>query len=293
MNDNNNNTGPKRLWVLRVIQGMLVGGGAILPGISGGVLCVSFGIYQPMMALLAHPIRSFRTYRRLFVPFLIGWLAGFLLLARVVELMFRGSSAIATCLFIGLIAGTLPRLFGSAAKDGAGSGSYTGFAVSLFLSYTIFYFLKTGTAVNVQPDIRWYFFCGVIWGLSLIIPGMSSSSILIFIGLYQPMASGIAALDWRVILPLLSGIMLTAALLGRLVNRLLERYNTVVTCIILGIVITSTLLIIPETFGTTAEVILSMGGFAAGFAAARAMDIYGERLKVNPPPPQDKRVSPQ
>lgn len=37
---------PKR-WLLRVIQGILVGSGAILPGISGGVLCVSFGLYQP------------------------------------------------------------------------------------------------------------------------------------------------------------------------------------------------------------------------------------------------------
>jgi len=34
------------------IQGAIVGVGAILPGISGGVLCVAFGICEPMMALL-------------------------------------------------------------------------------------------------------------------------------------------------------------------------------------------------------------------------------------------------
>ena len=48
------NTGVLR-WVLRVLQGMLVGVGAVLPGISGGVLCVVFGIYKPVMELLSNP----------------------------------------------------------------------------------------------------------------------------------------------------------------------------------------------------------------------------------------------
>ena len=40
--------------LLRFLQGALIGTGAILPGISGGVLCVAFGIYEPMMAFLSH-----------------------------------------------------------------------------------------------------------------------------------------------------------------------------------------------------------------------------------------------
>ena len=48
------NTGVLRL-VLRVLQGMLIGVGAVLPGISGGVLCVVFGIYKPVMELLSSP----------------------------------------------------------------------------------------------------------------------------------------------------------------------------------------------------------------------------------------------
>ena len=46
-------------FFLRVIQGVIIGAGAILPGISGGVLCVAFGIYQPMMAVLAKPLKNF------------------------------------------------------------------------------------------------------------------------------------------------------------------------------------------------------------------------------------------
>ena len=45
-------------WIVKIVFGALVGGGAILPGVSGGVLCVAFGIYRPMMELLSHPLKG-------------------------------------------------------------------------------------------------------------------------------------------------------------------------------------------------------------------------------------------
>ena len=53
--------------LLLFFQGVLIGTGAILPGISGGVLCVAFGIYEPMMAFLSHPISSFRKNYKLLI----------------------------------------------------------------------------------------------------------------------------------------------------------------------------------------------------------------------------------
>ena len=55
-----------------VFVGALVGGGAILPGISGGVLCLIFGIYEPLMEVLSHPKRALKKYIGMFVPFLVG-----------------------------------------------------------------------------------------------------------------------------------------------------------------------------------------------------------------------------
>ena len=62
--------GVKR-FLVRVVQGAIIGAGAILPGISGGVLCVAFGIYQPMMAVLAKPFKNFMRYWRLLLPIVI------------------------------------------------------------------------------------------------------------------------------------------------------------------------------------------------------------------------------
>ena len=75
-------------YVLYLIQGALVGVGAILPGVSGGVMCVAFGVYEPMMALMTHPRKTWRQHAGMFIPFVIGWVLGFVLLAKAVELLF-------------------------------------------------------------------------------------------------------------------------------------------------------------------------------------------------------------
>ena len=279
----NNNNKPRRFgipageWLLRIIQGALVGGGAILPGISGGVLCVTFGIYQPIMALLSNPVQSFKANYKLYIPFLIGWLAGFLGLARIVLLLFETSSSLAICLFVGLISGTLPSLFRDAEKNGVRKVSWAGFALSLFISFSFLSFLKTGSALSIEPNIWWFFFCGVVWGLSIVVPGLSSSSILIFMGLYQPMTEGIASVSIYVVLPLLLGVALTAFLSARFVNYLFKNFYSLASHIILGVVIASTLLIVPVNFTGAADIVLSLVSFAIGFIIAIRMDKLGEK----------------
>lgn len=265
-------------WVLRVFQGAMAGGGAILPGVSGGVLCVLFGIYQPLMALFAHPIRTLKTRYRFFIPIFIGAGLGFLVLARLVEWLFRTSSILALSLFIGLIAGTLPSLFKDGGKHGTTRGTWTAFAVSLIVLFTGLSYLQTHTGTAITPNGWWFLMCGVVWGFSLVIPGLSSSSILIFIGLYEPMAAGIANLDFSVILPLGAGIAATVLLSARLVHYLFEHHHALMYHLILGVVIASTLLIIPTNFTGIKDLVIALVSFVTGFALAWGMDRYGERI---------------
>lgn len=267
------------LWLLRVIHGALIGAGAILPGISGGVLCVLFGIYRPMMALLAHPIKTFRIYYKLFIPVLLGWAVGFFALAGLVNLLMEVSSAIAVSLFIGLIVGMIPSLYRDAGKYGHRKTGY----LSMFLSFVVLFgfllYLQQGVRIDIEGNAWWFFFCGIIWGLSLVVPGLSSSSILIFMGLYQEMTAGISRFDLGVLIPLVLGILCTALLSARFVNRLFERHHTIAYHAILGIVIASTLLIVPLEFKDATEVLLSIVCAVLGFLAAWGMDRYGQRVK--------------
>ena len=262
--------------LLLAVQGAIVGTGAILPGVSGGVLCVAFGIYEPMMALLSHPGKSFKVYYRMFIPFLIGWVLGFTLLANVVEAMFNASATVALMLFFGLICGTLPELIKDSERSDA-QMSWTPFVLSLALAYFLFSLLERGMTAQAETNALSFVFCGLVWGLSLIIPGLSSSSVLLYMGLYEPMTAGIAALDFSVLLPLLLGLAITVISLARVVNSLYEKHFALVSRLILGFVIASTLKIVPSSFESVGALALSLLCFAVGFAVARGMDCAKEK----------------
>ncbi|MFA7672922.1 MAG: DUF368 domain-containing protein [Clostridia bacterium] len=266
-------------WLLLIIKGAVVGAGAILPGISGGVLCVTFGIYEPLMALLAHPFRNFRKYYKMLIPFVIGVGLGFLGLAKLVDLLFNVSSGIAISLFIGLIAGTLPSLFMAADKNGPNQKSWIGFIISLLIMFTVLSFLGNGSGMDIEPNIWWWVFCGVMWGFSLVIPGLSSSTILIFMGLYEPMAEGIGDLNFKVLIPLGIGLAITVLLSARLVNAFFEKYHSMAYHVILGVVIASTILIIPSRFVSIWDTVISLVCFTAGFLVSYFMDRIGDIRK--------------
>lgn len=268
--------------LLYLIQGAIVGVGAILPGVSGGVLCVAFGIYEPMMELLTHPKTAIKKYYKLFIPFVIGWILGFILLAGAVEMLFAASAPIALMLFFGLICGNLPDLFKLSEKSDPNK-SWTPFILSLSVAYLFFHVLESSISITVAPSFISFLLCGLLWGLSLIVPGFSSSSILIYLGLYEPMTAGIASLDLSVLLPMLVGIISITLLFARLVNMLYKRHYAITSRIILGFVIASSLKILPASFTSPLIFVISLLCFALGFLIARAMDIAGNRQEHNHP----------
>jgi putative membrane protein len=264
--------------ILYILQGALVGIGAILPGVSGGVLCVAFGIYEPMMELLTHPLRAIKKNYKMFIPFIIGWIVGFIVLAGLIEALFASFASIALMLFFGLICGTLPELFKSSELADK-KKSWTPLVLSLAVAYFVFHIVENGVSTTIEPSFFGFLFCGILWGLSLIIPGFSSSSILIYIGLFEPMTAGLAALDMAVVLPMLLGIALIALLLARVVYMLFKKKYAIMSRIVLGFVIASTLKIIPSAFKDGLELAISVVCFALGFAVARIMDVKGSKIE--------------
>lgn len=264
------------MWnvLFNVIKGMVMGVGAILPGISGGVLCVVFGIYEPMMAFLAHPIKEFKTSWRLLLPVLIGFAAGFMLLAKGVEWLFRTAESEATWFFIGLIVGSLPPFFRQAGSKGRGTWCWVALAVSFAAAMLLFCTLNGRGSVTIEPNVFVWLCCGVLWGLSIIVPGMSSSAIYIYFGILQPMTAGIAALTPSVVLPLAAGIVITVALLARGVDALFRRAHGIAYHAIFGFVLASTLVILPLNAASLAEWLIYAACFAGGVLLAWGMELF-------------------
>lgn len=255
-------------WLVLLLSGVLIGGGAILPGISGGVLCVIFGIYQPMMELLSHPMRAVPKYWKLFIPVILGWAIGFLGFARVIEWIFGTNETLGIWLFIGLIVGTLPQLFKEAGEKGRTKSCLISTIVSFAVLFSLLMFIRIGKIPQVQPSNGWYIFCGILWGLSLIVPGMSSSAILVPLGLFEPLNAAIANLNIPIMGLWILGLVCTVVLFARLVNGLFEKHYGVMYHAVLGITIASTLIIVPTVYTDLTTIILSVVCFLLGLIVA-------------------------
>ena len=268
-------------WLRDLLCGVLIGAGALLPGVSGGVLAVVFDIYRPFMEVLTHPREAIPKYWRWFLPIGLGCAIGFLGFAKGIAAAIDVSSTVTTWLFIGLIVGTVPSLFREAGKEGRSIGSWVSMAVCAGAIFFSLFYVGKVICVTVEPNFWWYNFCGALWGMSLVIPGLTSSSVMMALGLYQPMLEGLARLDFLVLSACLPGMVLTILLLARLVSWFFRKHYSIAFHGIFGIVLASTLVIIPTSYVGAWEIVLSAVCCIGGFLLAYFMARLDRRIQEN------------
>lgn len=263
---------------LRVLQGALIGLGAVLPGISGGVLCVVFGFYTVIMEFLADPFRKFKSHGIMLAPVLVGIVLGFLGVAKILAILLETFEYQSVCLFIGLIAGMLPSLFREAGEQGRPKSSYVSLVIAMVLTFALLISLKI-FSVQIAPNFLWYVFCGCCLALSIIAPGMSFSTLLMPLGLYTPFVDGIGSLNFGVLIPGAIGAVATIILFAKAVDMLFHKHYPQAFHAIIGVVIAATVMIVPfESFtASVGGAIVNVICLAAGVVAALALDKFNQK----------------
>ncbi len=235
---------PATDWFVRLVKGIIIGIGFILPGLSGGVLAVIFGIYDRLIRFLANLKDNFLKNVFYFIPVGVGAAIGIVLFSVVVEKAFGQYAAQFVCLFVGFVAGTLPSLYKTAGKQGRKSSDFVVLIVSALIVFVLMLF-GGRQLTEVTPNIPVWLASGLLMGLGLIVPGMSPSNFLIYFGLYDKMAIGIKDFDFAVIIPLIIGFVLCIILFSKLAAWLFRRYYSGMYHFILGMVIGSSSAIFP------------------------------------------------
>ena len=95
---------------------------------------------------------------------------------------------------------------------------------------------------------------------------------LIYLGLYVPLTEGISGFDMEVLLPFGIGIAATVLLLAKLVNMMFKKHYAIISRIILGFVISSSLKTLPYEFKSVWTMIISIVCFGVGFVVAHWME---------------------
>ena len=269
------------LFLFRVVQGAFIGLGAVLPGISGGVLSVIFGIYKPIMELLSNPFKNFKTHVPPLIPVFIGGAVGFLGIANLLAFFLNKYPDPSVCLFIGLISGMLPSLFREAREEGVAKGSYVSLVVCMIVIFSLLGGLNMAS-VEIEANFISYLFCGFCLALSVIAPGMSFSTLLMPLGLYTPFVDGIGHLDFQVLIPGGIGALVTVICLAKAVNALFDHFYSLAFHGIIGIVIAATVMIIPFSSFTASVTgcIVNIICLVVGVIAALLLDKFNSRVEV-------------
>lgn len=238
------NINPVADWFIRLTKGMLVGIGFILPGLSGGVLAVIFGLYDRIIKFLANLRENFLKNILFFIPVAIGAAIGIVLFAVVVEKAFGKYAAQFVCLFVGFVAGTFPSLYKTAGKKGRKSSDLWILIISTLAIFTLMV-VGGKQLTEVTPNFLIWLGSGLLMGLGLIVPGMSPSNFLIYFGLYDKMAIGIKDFDFGVIIPLIIGFIICVILFAKVAAWMFRKYYSGMYHFILGMVVGSSLAIFP------------------------------------------------
>ncbi len=243
-----------------IIKGVFIGAGAIVPGVSSGVLCVIFGIYEKLLDAVLNFFKDIKQNTKFLFPIVLGVGIGVLLFSNILNYLLYEFPVQTKSIFIGLIMGTIPSLIREAnEKEKFKPQNVIYLLIALAIGTVTVLLENTIHITNSGEDINsmYLIICGAIMSLGIVVPGVSSTIILMLLGVYAIYLQSIANVYLPVLVPMGIGLILGSILVMKLTKRLLERHYAKTFYSIIGFTIGSIFVLMPQGM-TGTEYILSI-----------------------------------
>ncbi|HWR23333.1 MAG TPA: DUF368 domain-containing protein [Feifaniaceae bacterium] len=275
-------------FLLKLLKGALIGIAVVIPGVSGGSMAMSMGIYTQIIEFFSAGKGAFK-HGRVLLPYGVGVLIGVGIFSYFIELMFQSFPLQTACLFVGMIAGALPMLL----KKVKGA-PFRPTHLLLMLGTAALIVLLTvvsqnsGGASMLQPTAPHAVLAlglGFVSAATMTVPGLSGSMLLILLGYFEPLlqyVNGFTAALFRldfptlleravILVPFTLGVVIGIICMARLVRVLLKRYPLSTYYGIIGLVLASPFTVFYQQRFMEADpvtMILGVLFIAAGFLLA-------------------------
>ncbi len=239
------------MFITNLIKGTIVGVGGILPGVSGGMMAVTLGIYVPAMNALATLTRDFGKKLLFLLPIGIGGVIGIVLGSVVLKSLFTAFETAFIYAFAGLILGGVPAYVKEIAAPKFKPIWLIASAVGIGLALLLM-LLPMGSSEQLDElNALQYLLAGMIIVFGSIIPGLSTSFLFIRFGWYKCVLGAISqvtALHSIQLLPLLLmaiGGVICAVMFIKLINYLFTRFKGYAGFFVLGFLLTTMIFALP------------------------------------------------
>lgn len=269
------------------LKGIVVGLGAVAPGLSGSILMVIFGLYQKVVSTVSHIFKGFKKNMLFLCPLAVAIGIGAVIFSKLIDLPMTAFPMQTNFAFLGLVLGTLPVLVGEVKKEGLRPRHYLYTAVA-FAAAFVFFVLGIVDFQNVtDPTVLQSVILGLAVAAAYLIPGVDSFAILSTFGLYNLWKDSLGHLDMKVLLPAALGLLIGGVLISLLFNKLLSAFYSATYSIIFGLFIAIIInfayrecyLACVDDLGwnvkTVVSILLVFAGFAASLLFSRLDRIVG------------------
>ncbi len=269
-----------------ILKGFFIGIANIIPGVSGGTLMISLGIFDELIKAISHFVNNIKENIKFLSLIGIGALLSIVLMSRIVTFGLENYKLSTILFFIGLIVGGIPMLYKKVKYEKKSMLNLSLFLIpfSLLMLMT---FAEGGlsevsfASMNIFSYIL-LFLIGIVAAATMVVPGLSGSFMLILLGYYEPILNAIKeftglnnVVDNVVILSVFGiGVLIGIILVAKLIEFLLKKYETKTYFVILGFVFGSIISIILTNLNEglvlnllhiILAIILSIAGFVISY----------------------------
>lgn len=243
------------------IKGFLIGLANIIPGVSGGTMAITFGIYEELISIASNIFKNFKKNIGFILPIGIGAVLSIALLSNVITIALDKYKIATPLLFVGLILGGFPTIYKKIGKKIGKTKNIIPFIITILLMILIYVGIKDMNNVDfTNIDILGYivlFIVGIVAAITMVVPGISGSFVLMLIGYYEPIVEVISELtkfnniidNLLILIPFGFGVIVGIVSVSKLIKLCLEKYEEQTYSAIVAFVLSSIVLIVYPLFG--------------------------------------------
>ena len=241
--------------IIEIIKGMIIGIANVIPGLSGGTIAVSMGIYEKLIHTINNIFKTpFKCIKEIWT-YIVGIGLGIVVAVFGITYLFEVSPIPTAMLFVGLVLGAIPTIGGKIDERNISKRDIITFVVFLAVIIAV-PFLKGTVATINEGSITTYiivFLLGIVAAATMVVPGVSGSMILMAFGYYEYIMSTISSFikatvsfdfalafdELLVLAPFGIGVLIGIIAIAKLIEWLLEHHEKTVYWGILGLLVAS------------------------------------------------------
>lgn len=275
-----------------ILKGMVIGIANIIPGVSGGTMMVSMGIYDKLIHCITHLFSEFKKSILFLLPIAVGMVAAIAASSFGLTYLFENLPIQTNLLFVGLILGGLPAIW----KKVKGSSVKAGHLLACVLFFALVVGMAAlGESEGASADLSFnlgnvviLLVVGVITSATMVIPGVSGSMVLMLMGFYYPVLNAVkdffadlAAFDidgilrgCGILIPFGIGVVVGIFGIAKLVEIIFEKFPLYAYWAIIGLIVSSPIaILLMGTFPAVTVLSAVTGVIALGVGIVIAMKL--------------------